>query len=141
MDAFDQLTQSIRHQENRASECQIEIRNLRMKLDQLYMAQDKQRQAQDKFLEFQYRRKRQYQNMYDITGQMRFARSQAIRVLDILHSNQALRTERLLEDALQKIRLEIERTEQEIARNQALIGDCDQLINQLYQQRTQVLTK
>lgn len=141
MEVFDQLTQSIRYQENRASECQVEVRNLKMKLEQLHVAQDKQRQSQDKFFEFQYRRKRQYQNMYDVTGQMRFARSQAIRVLDTLNSSQALRTERLLEDALQKIRLEIDKTEQEIARNQALIGDCDQLINQLYQRRTQVLMK
>ncbi|MBC6133304.1 hypothetical protein HB825_00465 [Listeria booriae] len=141
MDEFDQLTQRIHHQENRASECQLEIRSLRMKLEQLHIALDKQRQAQDKFLEFQYRRKRQYQNMYDITGQMRFARSQAIRVLDILHSNQSLRTEHLLEDALQKIRLEIEKTEQEIARNQTMIGDCDLLIGQLYQQRTLVLNE
>ncbi|EUJ51526.1 hypothetical protein [Listeria fleischmannii] len=141
MDEFDQLTQSIRHQENRISEYQLEIRNLKIKLECLYTAQNKQRQIHDKFLEFQYHRKRQYKSMYNITDQMRFARSHSIRVLDILNSNQALHTEHLLEDALQKIGLEIDKTEQEVTINQALLLDCDQLISQLSQQRLQLLNK
>ncbi|MBC1501855.1 hypothetical protein HB943_14735 [Listeria weihenstephanensis] len=141
MDEFDNITKKIRKQENKQIEFESNIKDLQEKLELLLVAQDKKKKTQDYFLEFQYRKKRKYQEMYDVSNNIRFARTHAISTLDTLNSNQSHYIEHEFENVLQKIQQEIEKTEIEITQNKVSIGQCNSLIDNLYGQRSITIGK
>ncbi|WP_088815542.1 MULTISPECIES: hypothetical protein [Listeria] len=135
MEKTDEISYKIRQKEEQVDIYQSQIQQLEVKLEKLFYAKDKQFKVLDRFLESQYKRKRKYQEVLEISKNIRFMRKHSMRVLDIVHGNSAQQTEWKLEQSKREIDAEINQTQIEIEQAQSMVGQLEVNINQLYYER------
>ncbi|MBC1504076.1 hypothetical protein [Listeria booriae] len=135
MEKVDEIMYSIRQKEEQVEIFQSQIKQLEIKLEKLFYAKDKQYKVLDQFLESQYKRKRKYEEVLEISKNIRFMKTHSARVLDIVHGSNAQQTERKLELSKRQIEAEIQQTHIEIEQVRSTLGRLEINIDQLYYER------
>lgn len=138
MDGFIELSRQIRVREEKNRDLEMQLLEKKKELEELYFGRQKQIETQNKLNEFQYRRKKQYQNLYNSSSKIKFSGSQSLSMLNLLHGQKAIDTEHSINRGIEKINLEIERVQNEIAFTQAEIRITDTSINDLYYKRNKM---
>ncbi|MBC1794802.1 hypothetical protein [Listeria booriae] len=135
MEKVDEIMYSIRQKEDQVDIFQSQIKQLEIKLEKLFYAKDKQFKVLDQFLESQYKRKQKYQEVLEISKNIRFMKTHSTRVLDIIHGTNAQKTEQKLELSRRQIDAEIYQTQIEIDQARLTMGRLEINIDQLYYER------
>ncbi|MBC2259863.1 hypothetical protein [Listeria booriae] len=135
MEKVDEIMYRIRQKEVQVDIFQSQIKQLEIKLEKLFYAKDKQFKVLDQFLESQYKRKQKYQEVLEISKNIRFMKTHSTRVLDIIQGTNAQKTEQKLELSRRQIDAEIHQTQIEIDQARLTMGRLEINIDQLYYER------